>query len=118
MSRENAITLSKQLPHQNDHLLNIGTEAKKNGVHEFRLIHTGSEKESANKLFRSNSMGVKRAMQVKKVTKQQDRRASSERSASERAAEAGMKLELVSGKIPLGKKNQSQHVNVTFRPMD
>ena len=29
MSRENAITLSKQLPHQNDHLLNIGTEAKK-----------------------------------------------------------------------------------------
>ena len=66
-------------------------------------------------------MGVKRAMQVKKVTKQQDRRASSERSASERAAEAGMKLELVSavvGKIPLGKKNQSQHVNVTFRPMD
>ena len=89
MSRENAVTLSKQLPHHNDHLLNIGTEAKKNGVHEFRLIHTGSEKESANKLFRSNSMGVKRAMQVKKVTKQQDRRASSERSASERAAEAG-----------------------------
>ena len=56
MSRENAVTLSKQLPHHNDHLLNIGTEAKKNGVHELRLIHTGSEKESANKLFRSDSM--------------------------------------------------------------
>ena len=57
MSRENAVTLSKQLPHHNDHLLNIGTEAKNNGFHELRLIHTGSEKESANKLFRSDSMG-------------------------------------------------------------
>ena len=46
MSREKAVTLSKQLPHHIDHLLNMDTEAKKNGVHELRLIQAGSEKES------------------------------------------------------------------------
>ena len=60
-------------------------------------------------------MGVKRAMQGKKGDQ------ATGQASKQRAAEAGLKLELVSavvGKIPLGKKNQSQHVNVTFRPMD
>ena len=66
-------------------------------------------------------MGVKRAMQGKKgdqaIGQASKQRAISERASSRGWDEAGIGIS-GGGKIPLEKKNQSQHINVTFRPMD